>query len=109
MRVWNWIRDHRTQSVICLVALLVGILALARDVIGYQILDPPRPAPDRVTTPSASPSPDGPSGEIRRGPHPLRMVGGQPDVLETEVDLDSKARNWAVNACGERCDLNLRG
>jgi len=37
------------------------------------------------------------------------MVGGRPNVLETEVDLDSKALNWGVNGCGNGCDLNFRG
>jgi hypothetical protein len=98
MRLWGWIKDHRTQSVVALVALLVAVLALARDVIGYQIIDP---AGERETTPTA--------GAPHRGPGPLRMIGGKPGVLETEVDLDSTAANWGVDSCGTRCDLNFRG
>lgn len=112
MRVWNWIKDHRTQSLICLAALVVGVLALARDVIGYQIIDPARKGPERVTDdprPPAQRDPGPSFAPVRRGPDPLRMIGGRPDVLETEVDLDSTAPNWGVNSCGTRCDLNLRG
>lgn len=110
MRLRNWIKDHRTQSLIGLAALVVGILALARDVIGYQIIDPVRgdPAPD-VPMPAAASTPAPSSAAVRRGPSALRMIGGQPDILETEVDLDSKAPNWGVNGCGDHCDLNLRG
>lgn len=101
MRLWNWVKDHRTQSIVGLVALVIAVLALVRDVVGFQILDP---------SPGPEPEPDpAPAPVVRRGPEPLRMIGGRPDVLETEVDLDSSARNWGVNSCGTHCDLNFRG
>ncbi|GIE94811.1 hypothetical protein [Paractinoplanes rishiriensis] len=102
MRLWNWVKDHRTQSIIGLVALLVAVLALARDVIGFQIIDPVPHTTAAIT--------QGPSAEtVRRGPAELRMIGGDPNVVETEVDLDSAAANWGVNGCALKCDLNFRG
>ncbi len=101
MGLWSWLRDHRVQSLVAVVALLVGILALLRDVIGFQLIDPGREAAT-IATPVAA-------GAVRRGPQELRMVGGKADVLETEVDLDSAALNWGVNSCAAGCDLNFRG
>jgi hypothetical protein len=121
MRLWNWIKDHRTQSMIGLVALLVAILALARDVIGFQIVDPypaapaatataaPATAPTGPTGRTAAPAPRPAAGTVRRGPAELSMFGGAPNDLETEVDLDSQAPNWGVNNCSTRCDINFRG
>jgi hypothetical protein len=71
MRLWNWIRDHRTQSLIALVALLVAILALLRDVTGYQVVDPAGGGEKATAEPARA--------AVRRGPAELRMIGGVPN------------------------------
>ncbi|MET0426062.1 MAG: hypothetical protein ABW046_19485 [Actinoplanes sp.] len=83
-----------------MVALLVAVLALARDVIGYQVIDP---AGERAATPAVA------ADKLHHGPKALRMIGGKPDVLETEVDLDSTEPDWGVNRCALQCDLNFHG
>jgi hypothetical protein len=109
MRLSNWLRDHRTQCLIGLAGLLIAILALARDISGFEVDHSAREREPKLAATSASPS-DLPSiGAVRRGPTDLLMVGGATNVLETEVDLDSEAPNWEVNSCGAHCDLNFRG
>lgn len=109
MRMWSWVKDHRTQSLIGLVALLVGILALARDVIGFQFLDPRGDREPGLAATAGPPSPEPSAAVVRRGPQDLRMIGGSVNVVETEVDLDSLSPNWQVNSCAENCDINFRG
>jgi hypothetical protein len=124
MRFSNWLRDHQAQAVIGVVAtvlaLLVGVLALLRDVYDFKIgssaepsssasplpgLSPAGPARPSSAGPSLSASPSG--AAVRRGPVELRMAGGQ--ITGTEIDLDSDAPNWDVNNCAYACDINFRG
>ena len=86
-----------------------GILALARDVIGFQFIDPGPKGEAQPAATSATPSRTPSAKAVRRGPEKLRMVGGQANVRETEVDLDSEAQNWGVNSCAASCDINFRG
>jgi hypothetical protein len=120
MRFLNWIKDHRVQAMIGLLALVVAVLALLRDLTNYSFdrdktLAPTPTAPSSVEPRTEAPAIENtsaPSREedqpaARRGPVELRMTGGQ--ITGTEIDLDSEAPNWDVNNCASACDINFRG
>lgn len=122
MRFWDWVKDHQVQATIGVVAtvlaLAVGVLALARDVTNFQLgsdeaATPPdtsvtdTPTHGSTTGPTPTLTSERPGPTVRRGPVELRMAGGQ--VTGTEIDLDSEAPNWDVNNCASGCDINFRG